>query len=222
MGVLQEGYDADVVMWDSHPLQIGATPVYVWIDGMKQIPLTKDSGRSTYSTGTGPEQVVEPDKTRMEAPGQPSYEKERQDTVDWDGLPPLKGRGEGNRVVFRNVKEVWTRGRNSIDESFVADEDEFGIVIVEQGRIICAGSADDCIISGDERTVDVDLHGGSISPGLLTFGSPLGLEEIASEPSTTDGRLFNSLAVDVPFVFHDVGGIVRAVDALMFDSRHAR
>ncbi|KAF8826905.1 hypothetical protein HHX47_DHR5000901 [Lentinula edodes] len=222
MGVLQEGYDADVVMWDSHPLQLGATPVYVWIDGMKQIPLTKESGRSTYSTGTGPEEVVEPDKTRMEAPGQPSYEKERQDTVDWDGLPPLKGRGEGNRVVFRNVKEVWTRGRNSIDESFVADEDEFGIVVVEQGRIICAGSADDCIISGDERTVDVDLHGGSISPGLLTFGSPLGLEEIASEPSTTDGRLFNSLAVDIPSVFHDVGGIVRAVDALMFDSRHAR
>ncbi|KAJ4001803.1 carbohydrate esterase family 9 protein [Lentinula boryana] len=222
MGMLQEGYDADVVMWNSHPLQIGATPSHVWIDGIRQIPLTKDSGRSTYSTGTGPTEVVDSNNLRMEAPGQPSYLKERQDTVNWDGLPPLRGIEEGNRVVFRNVKEVWTRGRNSIDESFVADEEEFGIVIVEKGKITCAGTADDCIVSGDEPTVDVDLHGGSISPGLLTFGSPLGLEDIASEPSTTDGRLFDALIVDVPSIFHDIGGIVRAFDALMFDTRHAR
>ncbi|KAJ4478297.1 hypothetical protein J3R30DRAFT_3890154, partial [Lentinula aciculospora] len=222
MGMLQEGYDADVVIWNSHPLQPGATPVHVWIDGMRQIPLSKDSGRSTYSTEYSPHEIVESTQSRMDAPRQPSYEKERQDIVDWDGLSPLRGRGEGNRVVFRNVKEVWTRGRNSIDESFIADEDDFGIVIVEQGKITCAGTLDDCIVSGDQRTVDVDLHGGSISPGLLTFGSPLGLEEIGSEPSTTDGGFPDALTMDVPSIFHDVGGIVRAFDALMFDTRHAR
>ncbi|KAJ3975165.1 carbohydrate esterase family 9 protein [Lentinula raphanica] len=222
MGLLQEGYDADIVMWDSHPLQIGAAPVHVWIDGMRQIPLTKDSGRSTYSIGTGVTDVVEPDDSRMNAPGQPSYWRERQDVVDWDGLPPLRGRGEGSRVVFRNVKEVWTRSRNRIEESFAADKDDLGIVIVEEGKITCAGTPDDCIVLGDQPTVDVDLNGGSISPGLLTFGSPLGLEEIANEPSTADGKIFDALTVNVPSIFHDVGGIVRAFDALIFDTRHAR
>ncbi|KAI0710537.1 hypothetical protein C8Q76DRAFT_858520 [Earliella scabrosa] len=30
-------YDADIVLWDSHPLALGATPQQVWIDGVAQI-----------------------------------------------------------------------------------------------------------------------------------------------------------------------------------------
>lgn len=31
---MRPGYDADIVVWDSHPLSIGATPLQVWIDGV--------------------------------------------------------------------------------------------------------------------------------------------------------------------------------------------
>lgn len=36
MGKVKEGFDADVVLWDSDPLSVGATPVQVWIDGSSQ------------------------------------------------------------------------------------------------------------------------------------------------------------------------------------------
>ncbi|KAI1842532.1 hypothetical protein JX265_012656 [Neoarthrinium moseri] len=36
LGKVKPGFDADVVVWDSDPLSIGATPVQVWIDGTAQ------------------------------------------------------------------------------------------------------------------------------------------------------------------------------------------
>jgi imidazolonepropionase-like amidohydrolase len=36
LGKIKEGYDADIVVWDSDPLSAGATPVQVWIDGAPQ------------------------------------------------------------------------------------------------------------------------------------------------------------------------------------------
>lgn len=36
IGKIKEGFDADIVVWDSDPLSVGATPVQVWIDGAKQ------------------------------------------------------------------------------------------------------------------------------------------------------------------------------------------
>ena len=33
IGKIVEGFDADIVVWDSDPLSVGATPVQVWIDG---------------------------------------------------------------------------------------------------------------------------------------------------------------------------------------------
>ncbi|QIW95504.1 hypothetical protein AMS68_001022 [Peltaster fructicola] len=36
IGKIKEGFDADVTLWDSDPLSVGATPVQVWIDGAAQ------------------------------------------------------------------------------------------------------------------------------------------------------------------------------------------
>lgn len=36
LGKIKPGFDADIVVWDSDPLSIGATPVQVWIDGTAQ------------------------------------------------------------------------------------------------------------------------------------------------------------------------------------------
>ncbi|UZP35302.1 hypothetical protein NXS19_003118 [Fusarium pseudograminearum] len=36
LGKVKPGFDADVVVWDSDPLSVGATPVQVWIDGTPQ------------------------------------------------------------------------------------------------------------------------------------------------------------------------------------------
>jgi imidazolonepropionase-like amidohydrolase len=36
LGKVKPGFDADIVVWDSDPLSVGATPVQVWIDGTAQ------------------------------------------------------------------------------------------------------------------------------------------------------------------------------------------
>ncbi|KAH8732042.1 hypothetical protein GQ44DRAFT_735717 [Phaeosphaeriaceae sp. PMI808] len=36
IGKIKAGYDADIALWDSDPLSVGATPLQVWIDGAKQ------------------------------------------------------------------------------------------------------------------------------------------------------------------------------------------
>ncbi|CCX17451.1 Similar to Dihydropyrimidinase; acc. no. Q55DL0 [Pyronema omphalodes CBS 100304] len=41
IGYVREGYDADLVVWDSHPLSTGATPLQVFIDGKPTLNSTE-------------------------------------------------------------------------------------------------------------------------------------------------------------------------------------
>ena len=220
IGILAIGADADIVLWDSHPLRLGATPVKVWIDGILQIPVpSKTDGEENHvdvNKGKGDEW--------MHLPEIPNWDKERKVALRWDGLPPLEGRISSNKVVFTNVKEVWKRSENGdierafSSEPFGAHHVKFGTVIVEEGRISCIGMH--CSDNGGNAT-EIDLHGGTISPGLMSYGSPLGLEEIASELSTSDGESYDAFRTNVPKILDDVGGVVRAMDALMFSTRNA-
>lgn len=51
IGKIKTGFDADIVVWDSDPLSVGATPVQVWIDGAPQfenpVVLTKQEPKPT-------------------------------------------------------------------------------------------------------------------------------------------------------------------------------
>jgi hypothetical protein len=68
----------------------------------------------------------------------------------------------------------------------------------------------------------IDLEAGSISPGLVSFGSPLGLEHIQAEQSTTDGPVFDPLSRNgVPDILGGDGAIIRAADGLLFQTRDA-
>jgi imidazolonepropionase-like amidohydrolase len=136
----------------------------------------------------------------------------------------LEGRVSSTKLTFTNVKEVWKRSSNGdiervySSEPFEAQHVKLGTVIVELGRMTCIGLH--CSDSSGNAT-EIDLHGGTISPGLMSYGSPLGLEEIASELSTSDGESFDAFRTNVPKILDDVGGVVRAMDALMFSTRNA-
>ncbi|KAG6911242.1 hypothetical protein DXG01_003109 [Tephrocybe rancida] len=217
IGFLREGADADVVIWDSHPLQLGATPVNVWIDGILQIPVPSKTDQPTnIEVGKG----KEADEWKK-VPSVPNWDKERKRSLKWDGLPPLHGKPRKNKIVFTNVKTVLGRDLDGggVQEKFdAASDSELGAVIVENGRLVCIGPS--CSASAGVTDI-VDLRGGSISPGLMTYGSPLGLEDIAGEPSTGDGIPYDPFAHNVPDILNDFGAIVRAMDALMFGTRDA-
>ncbi|KXN89583.1 hypothetical protein AN958_05450 [Leucoagaricus sp. SymC.cos] len=214
IGILEKGADADVVMWDSHPLQLGATPTRVWIDGLLQIPVPRNKDKPVQ-VGIGKN-----GERWRRAPEVPNWDEERKRTVLWDGLPPLEGIKRKDQVVFTNVKKAWRRAPGGgVVDALEDDTSENGItVVVDGGEVSCLGES--CVATSAEAT-KIDLKRGSISPGLMTFGSLLGTEEIASELSTGDGQQYDAMLQDVPAILNDVGAVAQTVDALMFRTRNA-
>lgn len=214
VGYLREGYDADLVIWDSHPLALGATPKQVYVDGIPQLknPHTQEKPASF-----------------QKKPEVPNFDKEAAETVEYDGLPPLLPPRSTKNVVFTNVRNVWTRDNTSetgISRIFKGASDssstDTSVVVVENGQIKCTGSVSTCQTADLQGYDAVDLEGGSLAPGLLTFGSPLGLAEIVAEPSTADGNVFDALVgPSPPSILGGEGSVIKASDGLVFTTRDA-
>ncbi|KAJ6468411.1 carbohydrate esterase family 9 protein [Mycena sanguinolenta] len=205
IGYIKEGWDADLVLWDSHPLSLGATPVQVFIDGVPQL-------EDAY--------VVEKPDAFQRAPSVPNFDKEAEDAVKYEGLPPLDPTTVKARpVIFTNVQSVFTPDAFGVQQLFLApDDNTLGTVVAVNGEITCVGV---CSTDFTDATV-IDLEAGSICPGLVTFGSPLGLDQIQEEPSTNDGTLYDPLSgTGVPQIVGGDGAIIRAADGLQFGTRDA-
>lgn len=203
----------DLIVFDSHPLALGATPKQVYIDGIPQLET--------------PFSVQKPQKFQ-EAPTVPNFDKEAQDAIKYEGLPPLlteKNRLRGD-VLFMNVKSVYRPVHSQISHAQlfrgVVDGEVFPpSVLVQNGRITCMGSCtQEKVMARTENVTIIDLEGGALSPGLVSFGAPLGLEEIQQEESTNDGIVIDPLATVIPKILDDgEGGVVGAVDGLSFMGR---
>jgi hypothetical protein len=173
-------------------------------------------------------------------PQTPNWDREAQKAVDFDGLPPLRGRrvnlgwgttgqrepGTRNGVKFLDVKSTWVLDEDGNVQTLFDDdaEDAAGkMVIVRDGRVVCfTGKIDPVHCAQDEQgdMEVIDLQGGSLAPGLTTFGSPIGLVEIRLEPSTTDGVVFDALTGAVPAIVGGDEAVIRAVDGLQFEGRN--
>ncbi|KAI0089202.1 hypothetical protein BDY19DRAFT_889764 [Irpex rosettiformis] len=224
IGLLREGSDADVVLWDSHPLHLGATPQQVWIDGIPQL-----------SPSTAPSQKK--GSFFEQPPRVPNYDAERKEAWDMEGLPDLSAKEvKRGKVVLKNVESVWIRTEEGVRERWAAQPGKhLGAVVFVRGTVACIGEEGWCLTStandsseseadggnmGPED-IEIDLQGGSVGPGLMTFGSPIGIEEIPQEGSTGDGPLVDAFRGNAPSILNDVGGLTRAVDALQFGTRDA-
>lgn len=204
-------------MWDSHPLALGATPVQVYIDGIAQL--------------SEPHTLVKSDQLQ-EAPQTPSWDVEAQQAVDFEGQQPLRGRKlvlgddfkQGKSVKFINLKSVWMRDDDGHVHTLLDEEDKKGTVthaVVRGGSFtLCSRGSAPGPCDENENEEIVDLQGGSLAPGLTTFGSPIGLVEIRLEASTTDGVVIDPLTGSVPSIVGGAEAIIRAADGLQFEGRN--
>lgn len=195
----------DLVIWDSHPLALGATPKQVFIDGVTQL--------------TDPCVVHKP-AAFQETPKVPNFDREAADAVKYEGLPPLAPKkAQADTIIFTNVKTMFHRASGTVQEVSVSNGNELGAVVVRNGTIVCTATYSSCVSPALATSAQiVDTQGGSVAPGLTTFGSPLGLEEIQSEASTADGRVFDPLLTGTPAILGE-GALIRAVDGLQFGGR---
>jgi hypothetical protein len=208
IGYLRKGYDADVAIWDAHPLTIGATPQQVFIDGIAQL--------------TEPNVLTKPQQLQIE-PKTPNWDKEAKEALKYEGLPPLDGKKTKGTIAFVNVNELIKKdAAGVVQSSFVHSRTKNdGVVIVKDGRIQCVGTPFSCSNLKDIQAENiVDLHGGAIAPGLTTFGAGIGLVEIEQEPSANDGVIFDPIRGNVPSFLEDVE--IHAIDGLAFGGRNTQ
>jgi imidazolonepropionase-like amidohydrolase len=191
LGFVRPGYDADLVVWDSFPLSVGATPKQTYIDGIPQI--------------INPHVVRKPAAAQKITP-KGDYDKEAAEAVLARGDPDLRPKKRSSNIVFQGVSTLYLSGVKTQGEG------EPGTVVVENGKITCAGKA--CVTTASEYET-IDLKGGSLAPGLISFGSELGLTEITAEPTTRTG--------DPPSVLDDnkilSGLLVHAADGAQFGGK---
>lgn len=194
-----------MVIWDSHPLALGATPAQVYIDGIAQF--------------TTPKVVTKP-KAFQVVPAVPNFDKEAKAAVESEGLPPLTPSSHAGVVTFTNFTQIWAQDGSGLltPRSMTAG----AMAVVKSGKIICSGSKELC---GSHLTVEespvINLQGGVLAPGLIAFGSPLGLEEISAEASTNDGVAPDGLSKSVSSLAGGSEVLVRASDGLQFGGRSA-
>ena len=191
-------------------MALGATPSQVFIDGIAQL-------EAPY--------IVSKPKTYQRTPRRPNFNSDARKAVNYEGLPPLvpKKFSINTTIIFKNVRSLYQKKGGVIEQVLSSQETgNFSTIMIRNGSIVC---------SGDERCskvtpwdpaslLTVDLEGGSISPGFVSFGSPLGLEHMDQEPSTSDGIIYDHLLQPIPDVLGD-SDIIHAVDGLEYGSRDA-
>ncbi|KAL0056647.1 hypothetical protein AAF712_016747 [Marasmius tenuissimus] len=209
LGKVKTGYDADLVIWDAHPLALGATPIQVFVDGIPQLTHKASVQPNTHK--------------QQKAPKTPNFDEEAKVAVKADGLPSLEPKKTKGRVIFENVESLYLRTGGKAVEAFRSETEGRRSVVVQGGKIHCVSGAGlrsvgklGTCSSEDLRdrpdVTRVDLDGGSMAPGLSTFGTPLGLRHIVVETSTGDGR------VNLKVSGQD---LIRTADGLFFQTRDA-
>lgn len=196
MGYVRPGYDADIVVWDSFPLTLGATPKQTYIDGIPQI--------------IKPHVISKPRAAqKITKPG--DYEKEAAEALATRGDPDLRPKRIAHNIVLENVSALYMP---EVVEQFAVTA-EPRRVIVDGGEIVCVGH--DCAVPfKPEEYETIDLQGGSLSRGLITTGSKLGLMEIAQEELTHDGVAYDPTNARSRLLS---GLLVHAVDGARFEGK---
>ncbi|KAF9061078.1 hypothetical protein BDP27DRAFT_1338711 [Rhodocollybia butyracea] len=210
IGYIREGYDADIVLWDSHPLAIGATPKQVLYDGVAQLKNPFSSSKPA---------------ALQHVPQTPDFSEETEAALKYDGLSPLEPKESvSDRIIFQNFSSLFLYIGDGVEQIFAAEQysGEPQIVVVEGGKIVCTGTSEVCFTSSHMKTRVMDLQEVPLrKPGLLSYGSHLGLVHIAGEPSTQDGVQFDGLTQRIPNILGGEEVVVRAVDGLQFTTRDA-
>lgn len=155
-------------------------------------------------------------KALQKRPKTSNWDREAKDALKYKGLPPLKGRLSRN-VAFTNVRTFWDKAPSGLLRETVSERGG-GTALFVNGTLVCSTLHTDsaCPLDNEEGLTVVDLEGGSLAPGLLSFGGSLGVIEIEGEPSTNDGYAYGPFDRE----FGVLGDLDRAVDGLSFEGRH--
>ncbi|KAJ0165915.1 hypothetical protein CTA2_9486 [Colletotrichum tanaceti] len=196
LGKVKPGFDADLVVWDSDPLSVGATPVQVWIDGTAQYENPVELNK-TYE---GP---IVPDESLASVRGE---------AVVWR-----------DDVVFTGVSKVLYPVET---DGFASDGKTYNVAISNGTIVCVGSCHAQLEKADTRKGAVIHLRNGYLTPPFTAFGSTIGLNAIDTERDTDNGadggrfsRGIDGLALDTEKlrVAHRYG-VTRAVSAPKFSA----
>ncbi|KAF1952966.1 amidohydrolase [Byssothecium circinans] len=160
IGKVKEGFDADIVVWDSDPLSVGATPVQVWIDGARQFK--------------NPIELKKPEATPIVP------------DLDLAEEPPMTELGD--YVIFTGINYAYlSHWGKPYCEPHTGSSQNL-VAIFNKGRLECIGDCvSERAHAQTNGAQAIHLKNGYLTPPFTAFGSSLGLVEIDAESDTHDG-----------------------------------
>lgn len=164
MSSIEVGKDADLVIWERHPLRLGARPKHVIVDGFEL------DFNASWFKGVVQEEFVEKDQTQEEEltspndindvhalPNRPANTLSLESRHDASHPPLLKEACHPNTdsFVLRNISKLYA----APGEIYTGAVD----LVVEQGHVKCVGTA--CEQGEWPSSAPIfQLHGGVVTP----------------------------------------------------------
>ncbi|KAK2031860.1 hypothetical protein LX32DRAFT_712463 [Colletotrichum zoysiae] len=182
VGYARPGYDADLVVWDAHPLSVGATPLQVYIDGNPQLedPAVRESMGTTFNEASAKEALPVAPRMRTE------LEPEKREAFCGKAK---KGKAS---FVINGITSTFLQNHPQMPTVFRDVSGGNYTLVVSDGAVACLDTPGGCSsavarASADAEVVTLDLSNGHVLPGLTAVTASLGMVEIATEDSTGDG-----------------------------------
>lgn len=190
VGYVRAGYDADLVVWDAHPLSVGATPKQVYIDGIATLDALEVEANSArvfageesgmvWGSGLPAMRATMPEEERREL-----CKSSRRS----DAAFVISGLNKAFLDEFPDLLPT-AEGRSSSKERLT--------LVINNGKVSCLGTDQYCAAAAaqvrEQRVKDdlvsIQLKDGHLTRGLTAVTSSLGIEEISMDPVTGDGQV---------------------------------
>ncbi|QDS74888.1 hypothetical protein FKW77_003653 [Venturia effusa] len=168
IGYARAGFDADLVVWDSHPLSVGATPLQVFVDGKPTLD----------------EKVVAESMSKVKAEETKQFPQSRTRPLIDDASKSAicTSIAKSSSVMITGIQKSYLEEPTVKSESTTRNK----TIIIKSGKISCFDSFEKCA-SSNEHLPTIRLNNGHVLPGLTAVSESLGMQEIAAEKSTSDG-----------------------------------
>lgn len=166
VGYARPGYDADIVLWNAHPLSLGAAPLQVFVDGRPEL----DEDQVRASTADLTENMAQKPKFR------PTMEPDAKATFC------AKATDQDATLVITGIaKSYLTRDHASATVTNLT-------LVMRGGEIVCFGDISQCASAARGGTV-IEVDDGYVLPGLTAASVALGMAEMNFDDSTGDGSV---------------------------------
>lgn len=185
VGYVRPGYDADIVVWNAHPLAVGTSPKQVYIDGVATLDHVKVEESSAHVIAKQGSLAL----TRLDKPSVravlPPHDREKFCT---------SSRKVDQAFVITGITKAFLNEFPALMSQ--ADGESLAenlTLIIDSGEVLCLGVSSFCRSTAaqltQDDTVSVVLDNGHLTHGFTSVTTALGIAEIGTSSETGDGEL---------------------------------